>query len=108
MASALRKSWQLAKAKADQAYKKVNAPFLLNVPPTPLPYPKFNKNLGPTLDKLDKAKEKDQEKLKSKARLIVAAYLKEVDEGECNNTAGTDKIMKFLKKELKSLRKELE
>jgi hypothetical protein len=81
----LRSEWQTAKGASELAFQKAHAAELTNAHmAVPTPYPcKFNSDLGPTLDSLEKAqkakKAPDITKYSVKAKGIVAAYKKHVE-----------------------------
>ena len=72
----LRGDWQAFKNESLEKFKKAHAHELTNVHEGGVTgYPvKFDKDLGPTLDKYEKAKDKDKETYKKKALEVIALY----------------------------------
>lgn len=90
----MRKDWQTAKEQAEILFKKKHPvgkdPHM--TPPTAFPL-KFNKDLGPTLDKVEKSGQSldSLEKAEKKARDVVAAYRNEINQHKAtlgNEAAG--------------------
>lgn len=82
----LRKLWQAYKFKSEDEFKKAHAKELLSVDTKGVTgYPiKFDKDLGPALDKFEAAtkakKPADQQQARQKARVALAEYRKRVNE----------------------------
>jgi hypothetical protein len=106
----LRSEWQTAKGASVTAFQKFHAADLTNAHmEVPTPYPcKFNSDLGPTLDNLEKAqkakKQPDITKYSTKAKSIVTAYKKHVE--GASKTLGPD-ASKVLLAELADIAKHL-